>query len=293
MSRKSKERQTQILVIGNQKGGVGKTSVTVHLAAALGEMGKKCLIWDLDSNRGASRVLGVPDGAYVGTYEVIAKIEEPEGVILTNDDYDIELPENVHLIPARRNLEKIDDAIRQVYNKWQNPSDVLIEPIEKLRGKYDYILLDTAPSATTPTIAAYRVGDWFIATALPEDLAIQGLQDVLQDLSDVQEASTDGNPIKLLGVVLTAIDRRTKLARELTKYVYGLVEYTPGHSAKFDVEISRAAAIPNAGKQGKTVFQTEPTHAVTEQFRGLAREIEARIEAYSKIQEISGQVANG
>ena len=86
--------ETRIIAIGNQKGGVAKTTNTVHLATALGEMGRQCLIWDLDMNHGATLHFGIPSEGFLGTFEVLIGEEQPEDVIITNDDEDVELPEH-------------------------------------------------------------------------------------------------------------------------------------------------------------------------------------------------------
>jgi chromosome partitioning protein len=136
---------------------LGKTINTVHIATALGELGRKCLIWDLDMNHRATMHFGIPSESFLGTYEMLMGDERPEDLILTSDEDGIELPRNLHLIPARRNVENIDEALA-ARDKFLNRPDVLIDPLNRLRGKYDYIFLDTAPNATTPTIAAYEVG---------------------------------------------------------------------------------------------------------------------------------------
>ncbi len=272
MNQKETERQTKIVAIGNQKGGVGKTSNTVQIATALGEMGRECLIFDLDMNQGATRHLGVPSESFMGTFEVLTGEEDPKDVIITAED-EVELPKNVHLISARRNLEKIDQALA-TKNKLVVTQDVLLEPLRSLAGLYDYIFLDTAPNATTPTIAAYKSADWFILSATPDPFAIAGLNDAL---TDIQGAQRYGNPaLRLLGVILCGVDSRTTLTSELTEYVEQL--FAGGNkSAKFETTISRSTVIPQAQKLGKTIFQTAPKHKVTEQYRKLAREIEARI----------------
>src|SRR5215467_15460396 len=208
--------ETRIIAVGNQKGGVAKTTNTVHLATALGEMGRQCLIWDLDMNHGATLHFGIPSEGFLGTFEVLIGEEQPEDVVITNDDEDVELPEHVHIIAARRNLEKIDQAL-VAKNKFLITQDVLLKPLQSLRGKYDYIFLDTAPNATTPTIAAYKAADWFILSALPETFAIAGLNDAL---ADIDKARRRGNRnLRLLGVVVSCTDKRTTLSNQLTQYV--------------------------------------------------------------------------
>src|SRR5215469_10274100 len=97
--------QTSIIAVGNQKGGVGKTTTAVHIAAALGESGRRCLIIDLDMNQGATRHLGIPSESFLGAFEFLTGEEHVADVIITGDEADVQLPKNVHLIPARRNLE--------------------------------------------------------------------------------------------------------------------------------------------------------------------------------------------
>jgi len=195
-------------------------------------------------------------------------------VIITNDDEDIELSEHVHIIAARRNLEKIDQAL-VAKNKFLITQDVLLKPLQSLRGQYDYIFLDTAPNATTPTIAAYKAAELFILSAMPDPFAIAGLNDAL---ADIQDAQRHGNPhIRLLGVILSGVDKRTRLASTLNEYVEQIFAPDGRRSAKFKTTISRSTVIPQAQKLGKTLFQTHPTHTVTEQYRALAREVETRL----------------
>jgi chromosome partitioning protein len=267
--------ETSIIAVGNQKGGVGKTTTTVHIAAALGEMGRRCLVIDLDMNQGATRHLGIPSDSFLGAFEFLTGEEDIADVIITGDEADVQLPNNVHLIPARRNLEKIDKALLSI-NKFLITQDVLLSPLRDLQGRYDYIFLDTAPNATTPTIAAYKAAQWFILAAMPDPFAIAGLNDAL---SDIQSAQQNGNPsLRVLGVVLSGVDgRRTRLATALIEYVQNQFAINATRSAKFDTTISRSTVVPEAQKEGKTIFQTVPNHKVCEQYRSLAKEIEIRL----------------
>lgn len=271
--------KTRIIAVGNQKGGVGKSTVSTHLAAALGEMGRRCLIWDLDSNSGTTRCFNVPE-TFLGAYEVMIGDEEPWDVVITNDPSEgLRLPKNVDLIIARRNLDTLDETLRS-RNRFADGRDSLKGPLAKLQGHYDYILLDTAPNTNPPTMAAYKAAQWFIISAIPDPLAIKGINDAMADIQAVRD---NGNPeLELLGVVLSCVDRRTRLAIQLSSFVH---EAFPEHAGSFNVQLSRAVAIPEAQKLGQTVLQCNPGHKVAEEYRQLALELESRLE----IREIAKQ----
>ena len=247
-------------------------------------------------NHGATRHFGIPPETFLGTFEVLMGEEMPEDVLVTNDDEGVDLPSNVHLISARRNLEKIDHALL-TKSKFVFLQNVLIKPLRSLYGKYDYIFLDTAPNATTPTIAAYKAAKWFVLTAMPDPFAIAGLTDALHDIEDAQNNGNED--LRLLGVVLAGVDKRTRLANTLTSYVEETFTVNPTQSLKFTTSISRSTVVPQAQKVGKTVFQTDPTHKVADQYRTLAREIEQRIatlegsEAEGNASEPTQEVTNG
>jgi chromosome partitioning protein len=271
-------RKTRVIAVGNQKGGVGKTTNTVHIARALVERGRKVLIIDLDMNHGTTRHFGVDPDAFMGSYEILAGGEEASNLILTNEEEDVSLPENLHLIPASRKLEKIDSALAQK-SKFIAPREVLNGPIASLRGNYDYIFLDTAPNATTPTIASYFAADYFILSAMPEPFSIAGLNDALADISDAQKRGNEN--LLLLGVVLSGVDKRTSLANSLSEFVEQ--KFQVGDAAnpmklKFQTSIGRSTVIPQTQKMGKTLFETHTTHRVTGEYRALAREVEDRLQ---------------
>ena len=267
-------RRATVIAIGNQKGGVGKTSNALHLAAALGELGKYSLIIDLDANCGATRGLGV--GAdWLGTFEVLLSDQVPEDVIVRTDPVEgIEMPENVELLPARRNLEQFEMECRR-RNKFADPTKTLAGPLDRLRPFYDYIFLDTAPNASAPTLAAYLTADWFILSTEASKLSVAGLNDALMDVLAVRE---QGNPgLRLLGVVMCKVDLRTRMAAVYTDKIRKEFE-TAGEMGAFEALINRATAVEQAQSEGKTLFQIFPDHKVTGQYRALAAEVMERLE---------------
>jgi len=282
MSKKKAQRQARVIAIGNQKGGVGKSTLAVHLSAALGEAGHQCLIWDLDMNRGATLQLGIPkEMPILGSYEVLTGAEDPLEVVVHNGDLEnIELPVNVSLIPARRNLEEIDVILSSKY-KFGNPKDILRPLVDSIRSEYDYIFLDTAPNLTIPTIAAYKAADYFLLSAIPEPLAIEGLNDALQDIATVRQ---QGNPsLRLIGVALSAIKgRSTRLQRELVSYVQATFDSAPDPLLRsYKTHIGETTYVCDSQKQGKTMLQAYPDHKVTQQYRELAGEIASRLDEVS------------
>jgi chromosome partitioning protein len=301
MDKEIRQRRARVIAVGNQKGGVGKSTLTVHLAGGLGRMGRQCLIWDLDMNRGSSVQLGIPkEMPVLGSYEVLLGEEDPVEVVIGNGDIEgIELPENVSLIAARRNLENIDMVLNSKH-VFGNAKDVLRPLVDKLRGDYDYIFLDTAPNLTIPTVAAYKAADYFLLSAIPEPLAIEGLSAALEDIATVKKQGNSS--LRLIGVVLSAIKgRSTRLQRELIGYVeeqFGAASDPFARSYK--THITETTYVCECQKYGKTMFQLFPDHKVTEEYRQLVRELEVRLDAIEGVErnapvspQAQGEVVNG
>lgn len=254
-----------VIAIGNQKGGVGKTTNTVHIAAALGQGGKKCLIIDLDPHAGATRHLGLPDRSFAGTLELLTSDESVASLAIEEG-----MPLGVHLIPSRIHLGEIDSLL----SKFADRTTLLDRPLAEARALYDYILLDTSPaSAFTPTVAAYSAADWFLLSAFPHPLSLAGLTEAFHDIADVRKMR---NPdLEVLGVIFCNVDRRaTRLRTQLESAVEDAL---PGR--RFATTISQAIGLPEVSGRGVTVFQTprHRTSATAEQYIRLAAEIHYRV----------------
>src|SRR5262249_54473744 len=170
--------------------------------------------------------------------------------------------------------EVIDPGVREA-DKALLPRDICKEPRKVLSGLYGSLFLQPAPHATAPTIASYMAADFFILAAVPEHFAIEGLKAALDDIRTAQRRGNGG--LELLGVVLSCVNKRYRTAQLLTGYVQKTFTPEGERALKFDTEVSRAVAIPQAQQHGKSIFQMEPSHKVAEEYRQLAREVEARI----------------
>lgn len=265
-----------LIAVGNQKGGVGKTTVCVHVAAALGLRGYRCLIIDLDPAAGATRHLGVPENSFAGSLELLATDETLEALVVQDG-----LPKGVHLVPARPQLSELDTLL----SKFVDRTTILEEPITVARRLYDFIFLDTPPSAAaTTTVAAYATAEWFLLSAFPHPLSVAGLAEALRDIADVRDHR---NPhLEVLGIVFSNVDGR---ARRLRRELDALVEQTlPGRVCRS--QISQAVAIPTLSGKGRTLFQ-QAKHSrsiVAQQYKRLAAEIERR--ALHREEFLSGEL---
>ena len=155
-----------VIAVGNQKGGVGKTTNTVHIAAALGLRGYRCLVIDLEPAAGATRHLGVPENSYAGSLELLTTDETLVGLVIEDG-----MPKGVHLIPSRPQLSELDTLL----SKFEDKTRILDRPLSAARSRYDFILLDTPPAAAaTTTVAAYASSEWFLLSAFPHPLSLGG-----------------------------------------------------------------------------------------------------------------------
>jgi len=259
-----KIRPGVVLAVGNQKGGVGKSTNTVHLAAALGERGYTSLIIDLDPSAGATKHLGIPPESFAGTLELLTTEETPETLAVTE-----KLPKGVSLIPARAELAELDHLL----SKFVDRTRILDRALSLARPAFDFIFLDTPPNpGAITTVAAYSSAEWFLLSAFPHPLAVGGLNEALKDIVDVRARR---NPtLEVLGVIVTAVDARSNLWREVEDVVNRAL---PGRS--FQTKISQAIEVAKCSGRGKTLLQmkSHDKHPVTIQYRILAGEIEERV----------------
>lgn len=250
---------SQILAATNQKGGVGKTTVAVNLAAALHEF--NVLLVDLDPQRSASLHVGLRreylDQA-VSVFDILCGgggLVEPYPLSPTKGRFDI--------IPGSRKLSNADLVLGAL------PADertrVLSRNLEPYKAAYDFIILDCPPALNLVTVNALMAADAFLIPVYPEYLALQGLVDLL-DASSKFQAARAGKPHNL-GIVFTRVDARVQVTSE----VIGSIRERYGNQV-FRTEIDYSVKLQEAPSHGKTIFQYARSGKARKNFESLARE---------------------
>ena len=258
---------TRVFVVANQKGGVGKTTSTVNIAAALAMGGLKVLVIDLDPQGNASTALGVEHKESPGVFEILMGSAEIQDVVQKVVGFaHLEcIPSNTGLAQAEINLVpmvaremRLKDAIE----------DLLKFKTESGSG-YDYIFIDCPPSLGLLTINALAAADEVLVPIQCEYYSLEGLSLLLETLGEVQKRL---NPkISLTTIVLTMFDSRTRLANDVADNVK---KHFPNEL--INIPIPRAVRVSEAPSYGQTVMTYDASSPGAIAYMSVAREIANR-----------------
>ena len=245
----------RIITIANQKGGVGKTTTALNLAASLGEAKQKILLLDFDPQGNAGSGLGVRD-AEKSIYEVLSGELSVEDILYT------EIVENVDFLPGNRNLAAMDAELANEENKNYLLKDVL----EKIEKNYDYIFIDCPPSLGHLTMNAFTASDTVLIPVQCEYYALEGLSQLMNTITMVRKHF---NPqLKIEGVLLTMYDARTNLGNEVKEDV---IKYF--REKVYKTIIPRNVRLSEAPSYGQAIVDYDPRSRGAEVYMELAKEV--------------------
>jgi len=258
---------TRVISLVNQKGGVGKTTTSINLSAALGKLGKKTLLVDLDPQGNTSTGLGINKSDINGksVYECLSGVTDAKSSIIVTKFT------NLSILPATINLAGVD--IELVEKAQNDPSyrmnEQLKNTLEPIKKNYDYIIIDCPPSLGLLTTNALVASDAVIIPVQCEFFALEGITQLLNTIIITQ---TRLNPrLQIEGVLLTMLDSRTNLGLEVVEEVRRFFG-----SKTFNTIIPRLVRLVEAPSHGEPINEYDPTNRATEAYHNLAKEVVER-----------------
>jgi chromosome partitioning protein len=248
----------EVIAILNQKGGCGKTTTAVNLAAALALMGKQILVIDLDPQGNATTAFGIEKNEIDKTiYTVLIGQDTMEEALLPTEI------SGLHLIPSNISLSGAEIEL----SKEVGYHTILDMSMDGIRDHYDYIFIDVPPSLGILTINSLMAADSVLIPIQAEFYALEGMADLMEAMELVETRLKSPSPIK--GILLTLFDARTRLGRDVYS---NIKEYFGEREYVFKTIIPRNITLAEAPSHGKPCIIYDEESTGTEAYKKLARE---------------------
>ena len=245
----------KIIGVANQKGGVGKTTTAVNLAAALGVLEKKVLLIDADPQANATSGLGIEEVNF-STYNLLEHSADVKDCIQKTSSPNLDLvPSHIDLVAAE--IELVDRDKREY---------MLKKALEEVKSEYDYIIIDCAPSLGLITVNALTAADSVIIPIQCEYFALEGLGKLLNTVKNVQKIHNYDLDIE--GLLLTMYDSRLRLSNQVVEEVN-----THFPEMVFETVISRNVRLSEAPSFGESILMYDAESKGAIQYIQLAEEV--------------------
>lgn len=250
----------KIIAVANQKGGVGKTTTSVNLAASLGMMEKKVLLIDADPQANATSGLGLDvDSVEIGTYQCLELTVPASETIVTTDTPNLDImPSHMDLVAIE--IELVDKQDREY---------MLKRSLDEVKDKYDYIIIDCAPSLGLITLNALTAADSVIIPIQCEYFALEGLGKLLNTIKSIRNIHNKNLDIE--GLLLTMYDARLRLSNQVVEEVR-----THFETMVFETIIQRNVRLSEAPSYGESIIKYDASSKGAINYLNLANEIVER-----------------
>lgn len=251
-----------IVAIANQKGGVGKTTTAINLAAAAAQRKKRVLLIDLDPQSNSSMSFIDPIQVTAGSYELFTQPEKPVTELVYKTGI-----ESLDLIPARINLAKLEAKLIGDFDA----AFRLRDRLKDVESAYDLVLIDTPPTLGMITVNALVAAKYVLIPIQSSYFALEGTDDLLETIEKIR--SRPNPDLELLGVLVTLVDKRTALSRDVESHIRNVFG-----DKTFKTVITRSVRLEEAPAHKLPVTSYAPRSSGAVEYEELAKEVLKRVE---------------